>query len=189
MVSNGSVAHFGPSPASSGVSAIMEKLYYQESPVVTIGGNTFENVPTILKYDDTALISVVKEEKLGFTSQFEIYNWDGTYLAKVKGTRVWPTEDGKKAGLVVRDLGGVFVCELGKRTAFEIMPRPGAFTTEAELYTPNAYLVKVSDTSLALTNDFEKGVPINGLTLKGNTFKNMRVGIWLRSDGQMGLGG
>ena len=77
----------------------MNKLIYQNSPTVTFATNQFINVPIILQYDDTPLISILKEQSLGFTTEIPIYHPDGTYLAKVNGTRIFATEDGNKAGL------------------------------------------------------------------------------------------
>ena len=61
-------------------------LIYQTTPTVIFATNTFINVPTVLQFDDTPLISVVKEENLGFTREIPIYHAEGTYLAKVRGT-------------------------------------------------------------------------------------------------------
>jgi len=125
------------------------ELIYQTSPTVTFATNKFINVPTILQFDDTPLISVVKEESLGFTSEIPIFHSDGTYLAKVRGTRVFPTEAGKKAGIVMRSLPNLTACELDGRTLFEIAHQSGdAFKAQAELYTPTGYFIKSTDAAL-----------------------------------------
>jgi hypothetical protein len=112
----------------------MDQLIYQASPVVTFATNQFINVPVILQYDDTPLISVLKEQSLGFTTEVPIYHSDGTYLAKVRGTRIYATEDGKKAGLEMSHPQGMTVCKPGNRTVFEIHHQPGnAFRAHAEL--------------------------------------------------------
>jgi hypothetical protein len=54
----------------------MEKLIYQTVPRVTIATNHFENVPIILQYDDTPLISIVQEQNLGYTTKIPIYHPD-----------------------------------------------------------------------------------------------------------------
>jgi len=77
----------------------MENLIYQTVPVVTLATNHFIEVPIILQYDDTPLVSIVREQELGFTTEIPIYHEDGTYLAKVKGTRVYATKDGEKSGI------------------------------------------------------------------------------------------
>ena len=66
----------------------MPELINTTSPTVMLGSNRFVNVPTILQFDDTPRISIVREEALGFTTEIPIYHADGTYLAKVRGTRV-----------------------------------------------------------------------------------------------------
>jgi hypothetical protein len=71
-------------------------LIFQTSPKVTIATNTFVNVPVVLKYEDVNLIEIIKEERVGFTTQIPIYHQDGTHLAKVTGNRLYLTEDGKK---------------------------------------------------------------------------------------------
>ena len=69
----------------------MNQLIFSKMPQVTLATNNFINVPVILKFDDINLIELIKEEKLGFTTQIPIYHPDGTYLAKVNGTRIYLT--------------------------------------------------------------------------------------------------
>lgn len=96
------------------------ELIFQSSPSIIVATNTFINVPTVLKYEDTPLIEVIKEQNLGFTTQIPIYHSDGTYLAKVKGNRVYPTEAGKKANLEIRDTPSKFICSLDSKVVFEL---------------------------------------------------------------------
>ena len=77
----------------------MKELIYHPTAEVTFATNTFINVPTILQFDQTPLVSVVKEAKLGYTTEFPLYHADGTYLAKVTGTRVYATSEGTLAGV------------------------------------------------------------------------------------------
>ena len=44
------------------------KLVFQSSPSITVATNTFINVPVILKYEDTPLIEVIREQGIGFTT-------------------------------------------------------------------------------------------------------------------------
>lgn len=167
----------------------MEKLIYQSSPVVTFATNQFVNVPIILQFDDTPLISVVREQSLGFTTEIPIYHSDGTYLAKIRGTRPFPTEAGKKSGVNVRQLSGVTVCEVDGRTAFEIYHESGdAFRTHAELHTPNGYLVKCANGAPAVTGSEGRPLQIGGLMLMSNLFSGCRIGIWLKSNGSCAIG-
>jgi hypothetical protein len=168
----------------------MPDLIYHSSPAVTFCSNTFVNVPIILQFDDTPLISVVKEESLGYTTEIPIYHPDGTYLAKVRGTRVYATDPGKKAGIVIRQLPQLWVCEVDGRTAFEIQQQPGdAFRTKAELYTPTGYFVRVSDAPIpGLIDASGHALHVGGVMMRGNLFSNLRIGVWLRSDGSVAIG-
>lgn len=168
----------------------MTDLVYQSSPAVTVATNTFINVPTILQFDNTPLISVVREVNLGFTSEIPIYHSDGTYLAKVRGTRVYATEDGKTAGVKVRQYQGLWVCEVDGRTAFEIRQQSGdAFRTDAELYTPNGCFVSVADSPMpSVVNASGSALKVGGITMTGCTFQDMSIGVWIRSDGSVAIG-
>ena len=166
------------------------ELIYQTTPTVTLSTNTFINVPTILQFDDTPLISIVKEENLGFTSEIPIFHADGTYLAKVRGTRVFPTEAGKKAGIVMRSLPSLTACELDGRTLFEIAHQQGdAFRAQAELYTPNGYFIKSTQADLpSLLKSDGTALNIGGMRMTNCSFSGVRIGIWLKSDGNIGIG-
>lgn len=168
----------------------MDKIVYQANPVVVVATNTFIGVPVVLQFDDTPLISVVREENLGFTTEVPIYHEDGTYLAKVRGTRIYPTESGKKAGLDVRQYPDSWACEINKRTAFEIRHQPGdTFRASAELYTPEGYFVKTSDAPMPELFDASgNALKVGGVTMSGNTFKGVRIGVWIKSDGSLSLG-
>lgn len=165
-------------------------LVYQTSPKVTIATNTFVNVPVILKFEETNLIEVVKEEKLGFTTQIPIFHRDGTYLAKVNGTRMYLTEDGQKAGLKIEKHQSTWVCTMDKQTLFEIQQQSGdAFKTSAELYTPDGYFIKCSDMptpSIIDTNG--NAIKIGGIKMSGNWIESCAVGIWLRKNGSFSMG-
>lgn len=167
----------------------MDQLIYQTSPVVTFATNRFVNVPIILQYDDTPLISVVKEQALGYTSEIPVYHADGTYLAKVRGTRIFATEDGKKAGLELNHPKGMTVCKLDGRTVFEIYHESGdAFRTHAELYTPNGFFVKSANTPPTIIAKDGQPLQVGGVTMIGNMFSGCRIGVWLRSDGRCSVG-
>ena len=168
----------------------MEELIYQTSPVVTVATNTFINVPTILQFDDTPLISIITEQSLAYTTEIPIYHPDGTYLAKVNGTRIYPTEDGKKAGLVMEHPAHMTVCKMGSKTLFEIYHEAGdAFRMHAELYTPNGFFVKTSDEPIPqVMSKSGEALQIVGVVMSYNTFTNLRIGIWLKSDGSCSIG-
>ncbi len=99
----------------------MDDLHFFDSPpVIELCTNKFINVPVVLKYDDTPLISVTRMEDAGFTTEFKIYNSDGVYIAKAKGSQLFLTEDGEKSNLSIRHPSNMTVCELDGKTLFEI---------------------------------------------------------------------
>ena len=165
-------------------------LIYQTSPAVNLATNIFVNVPTIFQFDDTPLISVIRDHTLGFTTEIPIYHADGTYLAKVNGTRVYPTEAGAKAGIVMRSLEHQTVCEMAGKTLFEVFHQKGdAFRIQAELSTPSGYFVKMLDdpTPSVIKSDGQS-LQVGGIMMSGNLFQGCRIGIWLKSDGSCAIG-
>lgn len=168
----------------------MKELVYHSSPAVTFATNTFINVPIILQFDDTPLVSIVREASLAYTTDIPIYHADGTYLAKVRGTRVYATTEGEAAGVVVRQLPNMWVCTVAGRTAFEIHHQQGeAFRVEAELNTPTGYLVKVDDAPKPqLYSASGQALQVSGITMIGNVFQNLRIGVLIRSNGSISIG-
>ena len=166
------------------------ELIFQSSPRVIVATNTFINVPVILKYEDTPLMEVIKEQGIGFTTNIPIYHSDGTYLAKVKGNRIYPTEAGKKANIEIRDTPDKFICNLENKVMFELSHGTGdEFKAEAELYTPDGYFVKCSDSPKPELFDVKgNAIRVGGITLIGNIFQGMSVGIWLHKDGSCKIG-
>jgi hypothetical protein len=167
----------------------MDKLIYHTHPSIELGSNTFVNVPTILQFDDTPLIEVVKADAAGFETSIPIYHMDGTYLAKVKGSQIYKTDAGNKAGLVLRHLDKMTVCELDGKTLFELRrTSAAALKAEAELYTPSGYFVKYSGEKPSLFNSTGEGLTIGGMMMTGCTINGSRIGVWLKSDGSVGIG-
>lgn len=169
----------------------MDTLVFFESPAVTIATNTFINVPVILQYEDTPLISIVKVEKAGYTTELPIYSADGAYLAKVVGSRLFTTEVGKKSGLILKYPKDMTVCELDGKTLFEIH-RTGAaaLKANAELFTPDGSFVKChADLAPKLIIGInEQSLRISGVELIGNTISGFRIGILIMKDGRLGIG-
>jgi hypothetical protein len=165
-------------------------LIYQTSPKVTIATNTFVNVPIILQYEDTNLIEIIKEAGLGFTTQIPIYHSDGTFLAKIKGNRSYPTKEGEKAGITIDKYHGLWVCKMNNRTLFEIYQQTGdAFKTTAELYTPDGYFVKCSDEPTPVLIDTKgTSLKIGGVIMSGNTISDFKIGIWVKKNGSVLIG-
>ena len=168
----------------------MDQLIFQTSPTVTLATNQFINVPVILQFDDTPLISIIREQTLGFTTEIPIFHSDGTYLAKIKGTRVYPTKDGEKASIEMRHPKGRTVCEMGGKTLFEIEHQAGdAFRTQAELYTPTGFFVKSTDSPTPQVIDNSgKWLQVGSIQMSQCSFSGCRIGIWLKSDGSCAIG-
>lgn len=169
----------------------MDKLYFNQVPQFTVATNVFRNVPTILQYDDTPLIEVVRSAPAGFTSRFSIYHNDGTDLARVVGSRLILTSDGKKCGLKLRKPHGATVCELNGRTVFEVRrEEAAALSTYAELYSPDGAFIKCARDSRVegLLSDSRSPLRIGGIVMEGNMISGFQVGIWVRSDGTVAIG-
>jgi len=165
-------------------------LVFQESPEIELATNRFINVPIILQYDVTPLIEIVREIDVGFEIQIPIYHSDGTYLAKVKGSRLFLTDDGKKAGVTLRYPDKMTVCEINGKTVFEIKrEKAAAIKTHAELYTSDAAFIKCSNDSLAgyVLGKDNTQLRIGGVTMRGCSIKNSKIGIHIRKDGTMGI--
>lgn len=92
------------------MSELQNRLVFSQSPEVELGSNFFINVPVILQYKDTPMISVENAVDAGFTTSIPIYHSDGTYLAKAKGTQLYLTDEGKKAGVTLRHEDKITVC-------------------------------------------------------------------------------
>lgn len=167
----------------------MSKLIFQETPEVLFGSNRFINVPTILQFDETPLIQVVKTECAGFSTEIPIYHSDGTYLAKVVGSQIYRTAEGKKAGIVLKHPDKMTVCELNGQTLFEIERATAAsLKASAELYTPTGYFVKyMSDTPSLIKTD-GSALEVGGILMSGSTISGARIGVWIKSDGSVGIG-
>jgi hypothetical protein len=168
-----------------------QRLYFSLSPKVEFAGNYFQDVPVILQYDDTPIISVTQEVTTGFTTEIEIYSNDGTYLAKAKGSQLYPTEEGMKANLVLRHPQGLTVCELNGETLFEMRrDGPAALRTRAELFTPDGRFMKCDPAGVPseLISFDGTCLQVGQFHMVRNTFVGCRVGILIGSDGEVRIG-
>ena len=168
----------------------METLTFQKIPIVTIATNKFINVPIILKYEDINLIEIINELGVGFSTQIPIFHSDGTYLAKVKGNRIFPTEDGKKAGIKLDQRLGLTICSMDNQTLFEIHHQTGeSFKAFAELYTNDGCFVKCTDAPQPNLIDTKgNAIKIGGVAMSNNTFSGCTIGVWLRKNGSCMIG-
>lgn len=159
-------------------------LIFQDHPELRIGTLTFRGVPTIIQFDDTPLMEVRKYESAGYTTHFHIFHGDGTDLAVVKGSRLFPTEAGKKAGLQLRNEPNLTVCELAGTPLFELR-RDGAAALNgwAELYTPTGLLVKASESVSSFIKQQDGWIHVGNLSVKNATFIGCNIGIHILKDG------
>ena len=168
----------------------MSDLLYQSSPLIHFATNTFVNVPVILQYEDTPLLEVVREQAAGYTTQFSIYHHDGTYLAKLKGSQLYATEAGKKAGLVLRHPPLKTICELNGSPIIELTRlEAAALKTEAELFAPGGAFLKSSDADLTgyVLNNQAKQIMIGRLVVRRSAFDGIAIGVHVHKDGTIDL--
>jgi len=168
----------------------MDTLFFTNTPIVELATNKFIGVPVVLKYEDTPLIEVVRETTAGFTTRFQIYNNDGIHLAQVVGSRIFLTKDGAKAGIKLDHPDKMTVCKLNNRVLFEIHREDAAaLKTAAELYTPDGFFVKCTDSPiLGLINLQGETLSIGNASLSHNTIMNCPTGIWIRKNGVFSMG-
>lgn len=167
----------------------MDRLVFQKFPIVDLGSNLFINCPTILQFDDEPLIAIIRHQNTRFSTSIPIYHQDGTYLARVVGSQIHMTEDGKKAGVQLFHPQGMTVCKIENQTLFEIKRQDAAaLKTTAELYTPSGYLVKYSDSNPSIVDATGEALKIRGVTMLGTTISNYKIGVWLKSDGSLSIG-
>jgi hypothetical protein len=159
-----------------------DTLIFFQSPEVEYAGNFFINVPIILEYDNTPLIEVVQAEAAGFTTQFQIFNKDGVYIARVKGSRLFLTEEGQKSNLRLRHPDKMTVCELDNQTIFEVRRKEAAaLKTSAELFTPDGRFMKSNEHGAPSCLISPDGFRIGMNVVSGCCFQGCRVGIHISS--------
>jgi hypothetical protein len=128
-------------------------IFFNSRPAVIIAGVTFfTRVP--IQYSDTPLMEIIRHLATfrgdAYTTHIPIYYSDGTKLAVCKGTRIFPTDDGKKVGVELRYFPDVTVCEIKGQPVFEIRRKgAAAISTVAELFTHDGSFVKWNDNALS----------------------------------------
>lgn len=125
------------------------QLVYKPIPIVTSLKRMPMNFPAIIPFDDMPWISIVQEDNHGFGSDIQVLNSAGTCLAKIRGTRIFSTEDGKRAGIKLRPLINSTICELNGNELFEIACQScGSFNIRTGLFAKKGYFIKSTKTSL-----------------------------------------
>jgi hypothetical protein len=165
-------------------------LIYQSSPVFEYCSNTFIDVPVILQFEESPLIAVIREVDLTYTTEIRIYHSDGTYLAKVKGVRVFAVPGVADANIKIRSTSDTTICTLAGATCFEIKHSKGdSYRLHAELYTPNGWFIKGTDRApQILSAATGKRLDIQGTILYGNTIKGSKIGVLIDRHGNVAIG-
>jgi hypothetical protein len=165
-----------------------ESLFFQESPEVVIATNKFVNVPTLIQYESTPIVEVVKHNKVNFAASVNIYHQDGTYLAKAIGSRLVLTHFGKKANLQLKHLPNLTACELDGKTLFE-MRREGATSLHSagELHAPEGIFIRYDNKKISGMN-VENRIDFRVLNFMENcTIRNCKIGILYKKDGSISI--
>ena len=98
-----------------------DTLIFTNWPKVSMGSNTFTDVPTILKYDNLNMIEIIKEAGNGYTIQIPIFDAEGTYLATFKGNSLVTTAESEIGDLTLSQENESTICTLNGKTLFEII--------------------------------------------------------------------
>jgi hypothetical protein len=123
------------------------QLEYKPISIVTSLKRMSMNFPAIIPFDDMQWISIVQEDNHGFVSEIQVHNSEGTYLAKIRSKGIYPTEDGERAGIVVRTLPKRTICELEGNELFEIEHQSGgSINIRTGLFATKRYFIKSTKT-------------------------------------------
>ena len=169
----------------------MVELVYHEFPVVTIRKTTFFNVPVIMQYRDQPVLEFVRGIDASFTTCIPIFHSDGTYLAKIKGTQLYSTKQGDKAGVKLRKFARSTVCELKGQTILELHREAAvALKLKAELHTCDGSLLKWSGYQSLRDNTLDAVLDDPRFEAYTRTFGDTNVkmyerqrGIWITERG------
>jgi hypothetical protein len=133
-----------------------EQLIFVQSPAIVIATNTFLcRIP--IRYKDTPMLEFVKELTT-YTTTIPIFHSDGTKLAVAKGSQLYRTKEGEKAGVTMRYVPDGTVCEINGKPAFEIRRKgAAALKMTAELFTCDAAFLKWSEETLSGVLSVEPG--------------------------------
>lgn len=152
-------------------------LTHITSNQITIGGVTFVNVPIILRVDGDPIIEMVKDVKLGYTTQIRIYDETGKYLSKITGTRAYPATDDKS--VVIEKKYRQWDCLHKGNKIFTIdHTDPDRFRFEGKLYTKSGIFLKISNED-AVKAYFPSGdeIKLEGVVMRHVTLSNCQVGF------------
>jgi hypothetical protein len=149
----------------------MESLIFQEHPDVIIASNTFRNIPIIIQYNDTPILSVDNTVGVGYMAKYPVYLSDGTQIAVVKGSSIhYVKEKTPRVDLVQEPQ--LTVCKVDGKPILELRrTAPQAFKAWGELYAPEGVIIKALDSLSGFLNNgsalqigmaFMRNVTVNG---------------------------
>lgn len=167
-----------------------DKLLFINWPKVTMGSNTFIEVPIILKYDNLNMIEIIKEAGFGYTTQIPIFDAEGTYLATAKGSSLITTDESAIGDLTLDHTGDITTCTLDGKMLFEITRSNGdEFLIKADLFTPEGYSIKyISDETPELFDKQGSEVRLGGILKDESVIEGCDVGFWLTQNGTCRFG-
>jgi hypothetical protein len=133
----------------------------------------------------------VQAEQAGYTTRFGIFHNDGTKLAVVKGARIFPTQEGKKAKIEMRYLQNMTICEVEGRPILELRrDKAAALKGWAELYAPEGVLIKANDSGIAgllRSGDSLPVLNVGPVALRNLLFDGFEIAIYVTHT-NIGLG-
>lgn len=167
-----------------------DKLLFINLPKVTMGSNTFIDVPVILKYDNLNMIEIIKEPGFGYTTQIPIFDAEGTYLATAKGNSLITTEESQMGDLTLDHSDDTTTCTLDGKTLFTIIRADGdEFLIKADLFTPDGYSIKyISDETPELFDKLGSEIRLGGILKDESVIEGCDVGFWLTQNGTCRFG-
>lgn len=167
-----------------------DTLLFINWPKVSMGSNTFIDVPVILKYDNLNMIEIIKEPGFGYTTQIPIFDAEGTYLATAKGSSLITTDESEIGDLKLDHNQDSTTCTLDGKTLFTITRNDGdSFNIKAELFTPEGYCVKyISDETPELFDKQGYEVRLGGVLKDESVIEGCDVGFWLTQNGTCRFG-
>lgn len=165
-------------------------LLFDTWPKVSMGSNTFIDIPVILKYDQLNLIEIIKDPEHGYFPQIVIFDSEGNYLATAKGSHLIRNEESTMVDLKLDQADDTTICTLDGKTLFKIIKTGSdAFKIKAELFTPEGYCVKyISDETPELFDKQGYEVRLGGMLKDESVIEGCDVGFWLTQNGTCRFG-
>jgi hypothetical protein len=165
-----------------------DELIFRESPNIEFATNTFINVPVILQYEDTPIITVEKNIKLEYDIKIPIYDSDGTKLATAKNSRIYADKN-VEGKIVIDKRPHIWVCKMNGHEIFEIRQKEGdLFKVTAELYTPDGHFIKYSDFKHNIPVSMSNFIDLVSRVAHGCTILDVEIGFWVRRNGKVDIG-